>query len=146
MKLYFSVLVSFTFGNVSGIDRDKSLVAIKPSGVQYEKLSYRDIVVVDINGNKVEGRLNPSSDTKTQLEICRNFPDIGGLAHTHSTYVAVWAQVMKAIPCLGTTHADFFHGEVPCIKVISDSSIIKDYEMETGKLAVGTFNILTILI
>lgn len=142
MKLYLSGLVAFTFGNVSGIDRDKSLVAIKPSGVPYKKMTYRDIAVLDLKGNKVEGSLNPlnpSSDTKTHLELYRNFPDIGGVAHSHSTYATAWAQAMKAIPCLGTTHADFFHGEVPCTEAISDSSIIKDYELETGRLIVETF-------
>ena len=139
MKLYLSGLVAFTFGNVSGIDRDKSMMAIKPSGVSYKKMTYRDIVVLDLEGNKVEGDLNPSSDTKTHLELYRSFPDIGGVSHSHSTYATAWAQAMKAIPCLGTTHADFFYGEVPCTGVISDSSIIKDYELETGRLITETF-------
>jgi len=139
IKLYLSGLVTSTFGNVSGIDREKSLVAIKPSGVPYKKLTYKDIVLVDLEGNKVEGKLNPSSDTKTHLELYKNFSDIGGVAHTHSTYATAWAQAKKAIPCFGTTHADFFYGEVPCTKVISDSSISKDYELETGKLIVDTF-------
>lgn len=139
IRLCSSGLVTSTFGNVSGIDRERSLVAIKPSGMRYEKLTYKDIVVVDFEGNKVEGRLNPSSDTKTHLELYKNFSDIGGVAHTHSTYATAWAQAKKAIPCFGTTHADFFYGEVPCTKVISDSSISKDYELETGKLIVDTF-------
>jgi len=139
IRLCSSGLVTSTFGNVSGIDRERSLVAIKPSGMRYEKLTYKDIVVVDFEGNKVEGRLNPSSDTKTHLELYKNFSDIGGVAHTHSTYATAWAQAKKAIPCFGTTHADFFYGEVPCTRVISDSSISKDYELETGKLIVDTF-------
>jgi L-ribulose-5-phosphate 4-epimerase len=139
ISLFSSGLVTSTFGNVSGIDREKSLVAIKPSGVQYDRLTYKDIVVVDLEGNKVEGRLNPSSDTKTHLELYKSFPDIGGVAHTHSTYATAWAQAKKSIPCFGTTHADIFYGEVPCTKVISDSSISRDYEMETGKLIIDTF-------
>ena len=139
MKLYQSGLVTATFGNVSGIDRGESLVAIKPSGVSYKKLTPNDIVIVDLEGNKVEGNLNPSSDTKTHLELYRAFPDIGGVAHTHSTYATAWAQAKKAIPCLGTTHADYFYGKVPCTRVISDSCILKDYELETGKLIVDIF-------
>jgi L-ribulose-5-phosphate 4-epimerase len=139
IRLFSSGLVTSTFGNVSGIDRKRSLVAIKPSGIQYDKLTYEDIVIVDLEGNKVEGKLNPSSDTKTHLELYKNFPDIGGVAHTHSTYATAWAQAKKAIPCFGTTHADFFYGEVPCTGVISDRSISKDYELETGKLIVDTF-------
>lgn len=139
IELYRSGLVTSTFGNVSGIDRGKSLVAIKPSGISYSKLTYRDIVLVDLGGNKVEGELNPSSDTKTHLELYKNFSDIGGVAHTHSTFATAWAQSGKAIPCLGTTHADFFYGEIPCTAIISDGSIVKDYELETGKLIVNTF-------
>jgi len=139
IKLYQSGLVTSTFGNVSGIDREKSIIAIKPSGVSYKKLTPEDIVLVDLEGNKVEGKLNPSSDTKTHLELYRAFSDIGGVAHTHSTYATAWAQARKAIPCLGTTHADYFYGEVPCTRVISDSCILKDYELEIGKLIVDTF-------
>lgn len=139
IELYRSGLVTSTFGNVSGIDRKESIVAIKPSGVSYDRLAYRDIVLVDLNGNKVEGKLNPSSDTKTHLELYKNFPDIGGVAHTHSTFATAWAQSGKAIPCLGTTHADYFYGEVPCTDIISDDCITGDYEMETGKLIVRTF-------
>ncbi|OFW64387.1 MAG: L-ribulose-5-phosphate 4-epimerase [Actinobacteria bacterium RBG_19FT_COMBO_36_27] len=139
IKLYLSRLVTSTFGNVSGIDRSRLLVAIKPSGVPYKKLTPKDIVIVDLDGNKIEGKLSPSSDTKTHLEIYRTFPDIGGVSHTHSTYATAWAQAREAIPCLGTTHADFFYGEIPCTRVISDSRILKDYELETGKLIVDTF-------
>lgn len=139
IRLYRSGLVTSTFGNVSGIDRGESLVAIKPSGVSYEILTYRDIVLVGLDGNKVEGKLNPSSDTKTHLELYKKFHDIGGVAHTHSTFATAWAQSGKAIPCLGTTHADFFYGEIPCTEIISDDCIVKDYELETGKLIVSTF-------
>ena len=139
IKLYHSGLVTSTFGNVSGIDREKSIIAIKPSGVSYKKLTPEDIVLVDLEGNKVEGKLNPSSDTKTHLELYRAFSDIGGVAHTHSTYATAWAQARKAIQCLGTTHADYFYGEVPCTRVISNSCISKDYELGIGKLIVGTF-------
>jgi L-ribulose-5-phosphate 4-epimerase len=139
IRLYQSGLVTSTFGNASGIDREKSIIAIKPSGVPYKKITYKDIVLVDLEGNKVEGKLNPSSDTRTHLELYKAFPDIGGVAHTHSNYATAWAQAKKAIPCLGTTHADFFYGEIPCTRVISDSHILKDYELETGKLIVDTF-------
>lgn len=139
IKLYQSGLVTSTFGNVSGIDREKSIIAIKPSGVSYKKLTPEDIVLVDLEGNKVEGKLNPSSDTMTHLELYRAFSDIGGVAHTHSTYATAWAQARKAIQCLGTTHADYFYGEVPCTRVISNSCISKDYELGIGKLIVGTF-------
>jgi L-ribulose-5-phosphate 4-epimerase len=141
IKLYRSGLVTSTFGNVSGIDREKSLVAIKPSGVSYESLTYRDIVVLNLDGVKIEGKLNPSSDTKTHLELYKNFKDIGGVAHTHSTFATAWAQSCKPVPCFGTTHADFFYGEIPCTDVVSDSSIKGDYELETGKLIVNTFKL-----
>ncbi len=137
--LYQSGMVTSTFGNVSGIDRSRSLIAIKPSGVPYKEMNPEDIVLVDLEGNKVEGELNPSSDTKTHLELYKKFSDIGGVAHTHSTYATAWAQSRKAIPCLGTTHADFFNGEIPCTEIISDNCILKDYELETGKLIINTF-------
>src|SRR4030066_2473721 len=139
IRLYESGLVTSTFGNVSGMNRERSLVAIKPSGVPYETLTPGDIVLVDLGGNKIEGKLNPSSDTKTHLELYKAFADIGGVAHTHSTYATAWAQAVKDIPCLGTTHADFFYGEIPCTRIIEDNSILKDYELETGRLIVDTF-------
>jgi L-ribulose-5-phosphate 4-epimerase len=139
IRLYHSGLVTSTFGNASGIDRGRSIVAIKPSGVSYKKLTPGDIVLVDIEGNKIEGKLNPSSDTRTHLELYKAFPDIGGVAHTHSNYATAWAQAVKAIPCFGTTHADFFYGEIPCTRVINDRSILKNYELEIGKLIVDTF-------
>lgn len=132
-------LVTRTFGNVSGIDRESGMVAIKPSGVDYYKLSHKDMVLVDLDGNIMEGDLNPSSDTKTHLKLYREFKDIGGIAHTHSRYATVWAQAKRPILCLGTTHADYFYGEVPCTGVISDEQIKKDYEEETGSLIIETF-------
>ena len=133
-------LVVYTFGNVSGIDRGKSIVAIKPSGVAYEELTPEMMVLVDLNNNIIEGNLNPSSDTKTHLVLYKNFPEIGGVVHTHSPYAVAWAQAQKAIPCLGTTHADYAPGEVPCTAIMSDEAIKGDYETETGNLIVETFN------
>jgi L-ribulose-5-phosphate 4-epimerase len=139
MELTRRGLVIYTFGNVSGIDRAKGIVAIKPSGVDYAALAPEDIVLVDIEGKILEGALNPSSDTKTHLILYREFGEIGGVAHTHSRYATAWAQAIKPLPCLGTTHADYFYGEIPCTEVISDEQIEKDYEEETGKQIVRTF-------
>jgi len=132
-------LVIYTFGNVSGIDRESGIVAIKPSGVDYFDLTPEDIVLVDLDGNVIEGDLRPSSDTKTHLELYKAFKDIGGVAHTHSTFATAWAQAKRGLPCLGTTHADYFHGEVPCTTVLSDDRIKEDYERETGLLIIETF-------
>jgi L-ribulose-5-phosphate 4-epimerase len=132
-------LVSFTFGNVSGIDRERGLVAIKPSGVPYEKLRPADIVVADLNGAIVEGSLKPSSDLATHLLLYREFPSIGGIAHTHSDYATGWAQAGKPIPPLGTTHADCFYGEVPVTDVLGDHEIEGDYEHNTGEAIVRRF-------
>jgi L-ribulose-5-phosphate 4-epimerase len=121
-----------SFGNVSGIDRQKGLVAIKPSGITYRDLKVDDIVVVDLNNKVVEGKLRPSSDTETHTLLYRSFPDIGGVAHTHSTYAVAWAQAMKPIPILGTTHADLLAEDVPCTKVMSDKMIKGNYEEQTG--------------
>jgi L-ribulose-5-phosphate 4-epimerase len=139
MDLYNSNLVIGTFGNASGRDPDSGLVAIKPSGVDYRKLRAEDIVVLDLEGGIVEGELNPSSDTKTHLELYKAFSDVGGIVHTHSTYATAWAQAKRPVPCLGTTHSDYFYGEVPVTDVISDPAIDKDYEQETGTLIVETF-------
>ena len=139
MGLYKSNLVIGTFGNVSGRDKKSGLVAIKPSGVDYRELKAGDIVVLDLEGAVVEGDLNPSSDTKTHLELYKAFSDIGGIVHTHSTYATAWAQAKRPVPCLGTTHADYFYGEVPVTPVISDTAIKKDYEQETGTLIIDTF-------
>lgn len=132
MELNRRGLVLYTFGNVSGIDRDKGLVAIKPSGVAYENMKVNDIVIVDLENNVVEGKLRPSSDTKTHTLLYRNFAHIGGCVHTHSTYATAWAQACKAIPCFGTTHADYVFGEIPCTKVMTDEQVKRDYEEETG--------------
>lgn len=132
-------LVTYTFGNASGIDRASGIVAIKPSGVSYEKLCPENMVLVDLGGRKVEGDFNPSSDTKTHLKLYQAFDDIGGVVHTHSTCATAWAQAQRPLPCFGTTHADYFYGEVPCTGVISDERISRDYEEETGSLIIDTF-------
>lgn len=132
-------LVTFTWGNVSGIDRDKSLVVIKPSGVEYEKMSKEDMVVVDFDGNIVEGNLKPSSDTLTHIELYKNFKDIKGIVHTHSTYATIWAQAGVNIPVLGTTHADYFYGDIPCTREMTKEEIQINYEKETGKVIVERF-------
>ena len=133
-------LVIFTWGNVSGIDRDKGLMVIKPSGVDYEKMSPEDMVVVDVKtGEVVEGRLRPSSDTDTHLVLYRNFPDIGGIVHTHSKWAVSYAQAGKGVRPLGTTHADYFFGEVPCTRKMTDKEISGSYELETGNVIVEEF-------
>ena len=132
-------LVLFTFGNVSGIDRERGVFAIKPSGVPYEELTPEKMALVDLDCRVLEGDLNPSSDTKTHAVLYRNFPHIGGVAHTHSTFATVWAQAMRGIPCLGTTHADHVPGEIPCTRVISDDQIRGDYEEETGNQILARF-------
>src|SRR5487761_1036299 len=132
-------LVLYTFGNASGFDRDKGLVAIKPSGVPYEKLKPDDIVVTDLAGKIVEGSLRPSSDLATHLELYRNFSGIGGVAHTHSEFATAWAQAGLSIPCLGTTHADYFHGPVPVTADLAAQEIAGDYEKNTGVAICRTF-------
>lgn len=132
-------LVTFTWGNVSAIDRDKGLVVIKPSGVEYDKMSARDMVVVDLDGNVIEGRLKPSSDTATHLELYKGFSGIGGIVHTHSRQAASWAQAGRGIPCYGTTHADYFYGEIPCTRDLTAEEIDAGYEKNTGKVILETF-------
>jgi L-ribulose-5-phosphate 4-epimerase len=132
MELQRRNLVVYTWGNVSQIDRAKSVIAIKPSGVAYEKLTTDDIVIVDLENNIVEGKMRPSSDTKTHTHLYRHFESIGGVTHTHSTYATAWAQTQQAIPCYGTTHADYAYGEIPCTAVMTDEQIERDYEEETG--------------
>jgi L-ribulose-5-phosphate 4-epimerase len=132
-------LVTFTWGNVSGIDREQGLVVIKPSGVPYEDLKAEDLVVVDLQGNIVEGKLKPSSDTPTHLALYRAFPTIGGIVHTHSPWATTWAQAGRAIPALGTTHADYFYGEVPCTRLMTVAEIQGAYELETGNVIIETF-------
>lgn len=132
-------LVTFTWGNVSGIDRARGLFVIKPSGVDYDKLTPDDMVVLDLDGNKVEGRLNPSSDTATHLELYKAFAEIGGIVHTHSSYATSWAQSGRSIPCYGTTHADYIYGEVPCLRCLTKDEIETAYEENTGHLIVNEF-------
>jgi L-ribulose-5-phosphate 4-epimerase len=132
-------LVAFTWGNVSGIDRESGLVAIKPSGVAYDKLTLEDIVVVDLDGNIVEGKLKPSSDTPTHLVLYKAFPDIGGIVHTHSRWATVFAQASRGIPALGTTHADYFYGEIPCTRPMKDEEIRDGYESQTGNVIAERF-------
>lgn len=133
-------LVTFTWGNVSGIDREKGLFVIKPSGVEYSKLSPEDMVVMDLDGNQVEGSLRPSSDTATHLELYKAFPELGGIVHTHSTYATSWAQAGRNIPCYGTTHADYMYGEIPCVRCLSEEEIQGAYEENTGLLIVNEFH------
>ncbi|MDL2217355.1 L-ribulose-5-phosphate 4-epimerase [Christensenellaceae bacterium OttesenSCG-928-M15] len=133
-------LVTFTWGNVSGIDREQGLVAIKPSGVEYDALNPEDIVLVALqSGETVEGALRPSSDTPTHLELYRNFSDIGGIVHTHSRWATIYAQARMGIPALGTTHGDYFYGEIPCTRLMREEEIAGAYELETGKVIVETF-------
>jgi len=139
LELLQTGLVIHTFGNVSGIDREEGIVAIKPSGVSYEEFTPEAMVLVNLDGNVVGGDLNPSSDTKTHLVLYQNFPEIGGIVHTHSPYAVAWAQARRAIPCLGTTHADYSPVEIPCTAMISDEAIEEDYERETGNLIIETF-------
>lgn len=137
-------LITYTWGNVSGIDRDKNLVVIKPSGVEYDNMTIHDLVVIDLEGNVVEGKLKPSSDTPTHLELYKKFPDIGGVVHTHSTWATIWAQAGKSIPAYGTTHADYFYGDIPCTRKMRKDEIEGEYELETGKVIVETFKSLGI--
>jgi L-ribulose-5-phosphate 4-epimerase len=132
-------LVLYTFGNASGIDREQGLVAIKPSGVPYEKLTPDDMVVSDLNGKIMGGTLKPSSDLDTHLELYRAFPGIGGVVHTHSEFATAWAQAGREIPAYGTTHADYFHGPVPLTEALTDEEIGDDYVLNTGKAIVRRF-------
>ncbi|MBQ6755898.1 MAG: L-ribulose-5-phosphate 4-epimerase [Oscillospiraceae bacterium] len=129
-------LVTFTWGNVSGIDRESGLVVIKPSGVEYDGMTAEDMVVVDLDGNRVEGKWKPSSDTATHVELYKAFQNIGGVVHTHSSYATSWAQSGRDIPCYGTTHADYFYGSVPCLRCLTKEEIDEAYERNTGKLIV----------
>ncbi len=133
-------LVTLTWGNVSEIDRETGYVVIKPSGVSYENMTADDMVVVDLNGNKIEGDLNPSSDTPTHLELYRRFPGIGGVTHTHSRWATIFAQSGISIPALGTTHADTFYGSVPCTRKMTAEEIFGEYELETGRVIAELFN------
>lgn len=132
-------LVTFTWGNVSGIDREQGFVVIKPSGVPYEDLKLEDLVVVDLEGRIVEGNLRPSSDTPTHLALYKAFHEIGGVVHTHSPWATSWAQAGLAIPALGTTHADYYYGEIPCTRALTQEEIYRAYELETGNVIIETF-------
>ncbi|WP_320937649.1 L-ribulose-5-phosphate 4-epimerase [Enterocloster lavalensis] len=132
-------LVTFTWGNVSGIDRESGLFVIKPSGVDYDKLRSEDMVVVDLDGNRVEGEMNPSSDTATHVELYKAFPNIGGIVHTHSPWATSWAQAGRGIPCYGTTHADYMYGEIPCVRNLTREEIEEAYEKNTGVLIAEYF-------
>lgn len=141
LELVARGLVTYTWGNVSGIDRESGLVVIKPSGVEYANMTSDDMVVVDLaTGAKVEGKWKPSSDTDTHLVLYRAFPELGGVVHTHSRYATSWAQAGKGIPALGTTHADYFYGEIPCTRKMTPEEIAGEYELETGNVIVETFN------
>ena len=139
MELPMRKLVTFTWGNVSGIDREKGLFVIKPSGVEYDALKPEDLVVMDLKGNKVEGDLNPSSDTLTHMVLYNAFPNIGGIVHTHSTYAVAWAQAGMDIPCYRTTHADYFYGPIPCARHLTQEELDAGYELNTGNTIVECF-------
>ncbi len=133
-------LVTFTWGNVSGVDRDRGLMVIKPSGVEYDRMTAEDMVVVDLKtGQRVEGAYKPSSDTPTHVELYNAFPALGGVVHTHSSYVTSWAQAGRDIPCYGTTHADYIYGAVPCARCLTREEIDAGYEKNTGLLIVSEF-------
>ena len=132
-------LVTFTWGNVSGIDREKGLFVIKPSGVPYDKMKPEDMVVIDMEGNKVEGRLNPSSDTPTHMELYKRFPEVGGIVHTHSRWATIWAQSGRDIPAYGTTHADYIYGNIPCCRDLTAEEVEEAYELNTGKVIASHF-------
>lgn len=139
MELPKRGLITYTWGNVSGIDRESGLFVIKPSGVDYDKLSPEDMVVMDLDGNRVEGDLNPSSDTPTHIELYKAFKDLGGIVHTHSPWATSWAQAGRSIPCYGTTHADYFYGEIPCARSLTKEEIEEAYEKNTGLVIIETF-------
>ena len=138
-------LVTFTWGNVSGIDREKGLVVIKPSGVEYDDMTIDDMVVVDLaSGKRVDGELIPSSDTVTHLELYKEFPNIGGIVHTHSRWATIFAQAGIGIPAIGTTHADYYRGDIPCTRKMTATEILSDYERETGRLIIECFDYLNV--
>ncbi len=138
MELPARGLIIYTWGNVSGIDRKTGYVVIKPSGVPYENMKAADMVIVDLQGNIVEGKLNPSSDLATHLELYKYYGDIGSIVHTHSRWATIWAQAAMCIPALGTTHADYFSGDIPCTRSLTSSEVFGNYEKETGKVIIET--------
>lgn len=139
IELYKKNIVIYTWGNVSGISREDNLIVIKPSGVPYEELTPEKMVVVDFDLNTIEGKLKPSSDTATHIEIYRAFSEVGGIVHTHSVNATSFADAGLSIPALGTTHADYFYGDIPCTKELSKDEVDNDYEKNTGKIIVDTF-------
>lgn len=139
MELPRRGLITYTWGNASGIDRDSNLFVIKPSGVSYDTLTPDDMVVMNLEGVKVEGRYNPSSDTATHLELYKQYPDIGGIVHTHSPEATAWAQAGRNIPIYGTTHADYFYGDIPCTRNLTPEEINENYEKNTGKIIIEAF-------
>ena len=138
MELPKRCLITYTWGNVSGIDKETGYFVIKPSGVDYDLLKPEDMVVMDLDGNKIEGDLNPSSDTPTHIELYKAYPEIGGVVHTHSPWATSWAQACRAIPCYGTTHADYFYGDIPCARILTPDEIEADYEKNTGLVIIET--------
>ena len=132
-------LVTFTWGNVSGIDRESGLVVIKPSGVEYDTMKPEDMVVVDLDGKVVEGKYRPSSDTPTHVELYKAFPKVGGIVHTNSSWATSWAQAGRGIPCYGTTHADYMYGEIPCVRNLTQEEIDEGYEKNTGTVIISYF-------
>ena len=140
LKLVDLGLVLFTWGNVSGLDEETNLMVIKPSGVPYDNMTFKDMVVVDMKGKVVEGKYNPSSDTATHIEIYKHFEGVGGVVHTHSKWGTIYSQAGKSIPALGTTHADNFYGEIPCTPALSEDQVKNEYEKQTGLQIVDTFN------
>ena len=138
MELPKRGLITYTWGNVSGIDRETGYFVIKPSGVDYDLLKPEDMVVMDLEGNKIEGHLNPSYDTPTHIELYKAYPEIGGVVHTHSPWATSWAQAGRYIPCYGTTHADYFYGDIPCARLLTENEIEENYEKNTGLVIVET--------
>lgn len=138
MELPKRGLITYTWGNVSGIDRETGYFVIKPSGVDYDLLKPEDMVVMDLEGNKIEGDLNPSSDTPTHIELYKAYPEIGGVVHTHSPWATSWAQAGREIPCYGTTHADYFYGDIPCARLLTQNEIEEHYERNTGLVIIET--------
>lgn len=139
MELPRRGLITYTWGNVSGMDKESGYFVIKPSGVDYDVLTPEDMVVMDLNGNKVEGKYKPSSDTPTHIELYKAFPELGGIVHTHSPWATSWAQAGRSIPCYGTTHADYFYGEIPCARSLTKEEIEEAYEKNTGLVIIETF-------
>lgn len=145
MELQRKGLVIYTWGNVSGIDREKGLVVIKPSGVDYDTMKAEDMVILDLEGNIIEGKYKPSTDTPTHLVLYNTYPNIGGVVHTHSEWATTFAQAGISIPAFGTTHADYFYGDIPCTRDLTENEINGEYEKETGNVIVETIGEKTLL-